>query len=257
MMNQKIQELISAGAIFYVSHSGGKDSQAMYALLSEHIPHNQIVVIHASLGDVEWPGVIEHIKENTTHDLNIVQAGKNLLGMVKSRGKWPSASFRQCTSDLKRGPIQKFIRQDIKRRGGGIAVNCMGLRSQESAARAKRNPLSLNKSQSVRGRDVYDWLPVFDLTTEQVFETIASAGQKPHWAYSTGNERLSCMFCIMGSLNDLRNAATLNPYLYRRYISLERDIGHTMFTKGGKPIWLDEYVGIPVTNIDCDKGAAA
>ena len=29
-----LQELIHAGAIFYLSHSGGKDSQAMYARVS-------------------------------------------------------------------------------------------------------------------------------------------------------------------------------------------------------------------------------
>ncbi|WP_233977304.1 phosphoadenosine phosphosulfate reductase domain-containing protein [Pectobacterium versatile] len=257
MITPQIQSLINAGAIFYVSHSGGKDSQAMYALMLQHIPHHQIEVIHASLGDVEWPGVIAHIQENIEHELNIVQANKTFLGMVESRGMWPSAQYRQCTSDLKRGPIQKFIRHDIKRRGGGIAVNCMGLRAQESAARAKRQPLRHDKRQSAGVREVYDWLPIFDLTTELVFQAIADVGQKPHWAYKTGNERLSCMFCIMGSRNDLRNAAKQNAHLYRRYVSLERKTEHTMFTKAGKPIWLDEYIGIPVTNIDCDKGGDA
>ena len=41
-----------AGGIFYVSHSGGKDSQAMYAMLIDLIPADQIVVVHADLGEV-------------------------------------------------------------------------------------------------------------------------------------------------------------------------------------------------------------
>lgn len=35
---------------------------------------------------------------------------RTYLGMVEQRGMFPSPPFRQCTSDLKRGPIDKFIR---------------------------------------------------------------------------------------------------------------------------------------------------
>ncbi|HFK7188723.1 TPA: phosphoadenosine phosphosulfate reductase family protein [Serratia odorifera] len=244
----EIIQLIDAGAIFYVSHSGGKDSQAMYALMCQHIPGPQIVVVHASLGDVEWPGVIEHIKTTITHELNVVQAGKTFLGMVERRGMWPSAQHRQCTSDLKRGPIEKFIRQDMTRRGGGIAVNCMGLRAAESAARSRRAPFKAKPGQTAKGRKVWEWLPIFDLSTADVFQMIADAGQKPFWAYQQ-NERLSCVFCIMGSRNDLRHGAEQNPELYRRYVELERRIGHTMFMKGKQPVWLDVHIGIPVKNI--------
>lgn len=78
---------------------------------------------------------------------------------------------------------------------------------------------------------------------------IARAGQKPFWA-SRQNERLSCVFCIMGSRNDLRHGAEQNPELYRRYVELERRIGHTMFMKGKQPVWIDEYIGIPVQIIE-------
>ncbi|MFE8049288.1 phosphoadenosine phosphosulfate reductase domain-containing protein [Brenneria goodwinii] len=257
MITPEIQNLINAGAIFYVSHSGGKDSQAMYALMRTRIPHDQIVVVHASLGEVEWPGVIEHINANITHKLNVVQAGKTLLSMARKRGMWPSARHRQCTSDLKRGPIEKFIRHDMAYRGGGIAVNCMGLRAQESSARAKRQQFRKKPDQTTANREVWEWLPIFELTTDEVVCAITEAGQKPFWAYKAGNERLSCVFCIMGSLNDLRNGAMHNPELYRRYVALERQIGHTLFMKAGKPIWLDEHIGIPIINIDCDKDAAA
>lgn len=244
----EIEGLVDAGAIFYVSHSGGKDSQAMYSLMCQSIPHNQIVVVHASLGDVEWPGIIEHIKQNITHNLNIVQAGKTFLGMVEKRGMWPSSQHRQCTSDLKRNPIEKFIRHDMKARGGGLAINCMGLRAEESSARAKRQPFKEKTSQSVAGRKVWDWLPIFDLSTSEVFQVIAGAGQQPFWAYKS-NERLSCVFCIMGSRNDLRHGAECNPDLYRRIIELEKKIGHTMFMKNKQPVSLDEYIGIPILNI--------
>ncbi|TVX92246.1 phosphoadenosine phosphosulfate reductase family protein [Paenibacillus agilis] len=248
----KIFELINQGAVFYVSHSGGKDSQAMYAMLVKVIPHAQIVVVHADLGAVEWPGVQQHIVENTQHPMNVVQAvkkdgqQKTLLGMVSERGKWPSSSCRQCTSDLKRDPIMKFIRHDLKARGSYLAVNCIGIRATESTARAKKEPLKLNVRESKAGRQVYDWMPIFDLATNEVFQVIRTAGQEPFWAYEK-NERLSCVFCIMGSINDLKHGAEKNQELYRTYVELEKQIGHTMFQRKRQPVSLEEYIGVSVS----------
>ena len=111
----------------------------------ERIPHAQIVVIHADLGRVEWEGVKEHIEANIDHPLNVVRANKGLLDMVRHRfatrphvPSWPSSATRQCTSDLKRNPIQKFIRRDMAARRATLAVNCVGLRAEESAPRARR-----------------------------------------------------------------------------------------------------------------------
>ncbi|MGG3840792.1 phosphoadenosine phosphosulfate reductase family protein [Paenibacillus thiaminolyticus] len=243
---EEVTDLVAQGAIFFVSHSGGKDSQAMYALLKDVIPFNQLVVVHANLGEVEWPGVIEHIEANIVHQLHVVRAEKTFLGMVEARGMWPSAAYRQCTSDLKRGPIFKFIRRYLRERGLRIAVNCMGLRAAESVARAKRPPFRFNASESCGHRDVWDWLPIFNLTTAEVFQTIADAGQQPFWAYRR-NERLSCVFCIMGNRNDLRHGAEQNSELYRKYVELERRIGHTMFTSGSEPVFLEDYTGIKAT----------
>ena len=50
-----ISSLITAGALFVSNHSGGKDSQAMLINLLEVIPPKQLVVVHASLGAMEWP----------------------------------------------------------------------------------------------------------------------------------------------------------------------------------------------------------
>ena len=247
-----IRELIEQGDVFFVSHSGGKDSQAMYALLKQINPFEQLVVVHADLGEVEWSGVQDHIWKNTQHGVNVVRAGKTLLGMVENRGMWPSAAYRQCTSDLKRGPIFKFIRQYLNDRGLKIAVNCMGIRAEESTARAKKQPFRYNKAESCGHRDVYDWMPIFNFSTAEVFQTIAEAGQKPFWAYER-NERLSCVFCIMGSVNDLRHGAERNPELYRKYVELERKIGHTMFTRGKEPISLEEHVGIFIGGATGDK----
>ncbi len=51
--------MIRAGALVAISTSGGKDSQAMTIVLSRIVPRDRIVVVHAPLGEVEWPGTVE------------------------------------------------------------------------------------------------------------------------------------------------------------------------------------------------------
>lgn len=255
-----IQNLIAQGALFFCNHSGGKDSQAMYAHLRNIVPADQLVVLHADLGDIEWAGVQDHIRANIDHELHIAQAvfadgsRKDFFSAVRARrayldskGKFdtpafPSSAQRFCTSDLKTGPCFKVIKRIAKERGARIVVNCLGLRAEESTSRAKKETFKVEKGLTTQSRQGYTWLPIHDWSTEQVFERIAAAGQEPHPAYAAGNERLSCMFCIFGSKGDLRNAALENPGLYRRYVELERDARSTMFNGQS----LEERTGIRV-----------
>ena len=225
-------------SVYYLAHSGGKDSQAMYAHVSRLVPHDRLIVMHADLGEVEWEGVQDHIRANIDHELHVVRANKTFLDLVRTRYQkrphvvaWPSSRARQCTSDLKRDPLEKFIRNDMKTRGITQAVNAIGLRAQESAGRARRTPWRLNKRLSKAGRTVYEWLPILDWSTNKVFGQIAAVGQEPFWAYREGNTRLSCVFCILGCEGDLRNGRRHRPELYEMYRALERETGYTMFPK--------------------------
>lgn len=248
----KIYSLISRNALFVVNHSGGKDSQAMLHLVRQMVPEEQILVVHAHLPGVEWEGTSEHIQKYLNGlAYRECQSRRTLLQMVKERGMFPSPQQRQCTSDLKRGPIEKAIRHYLKEHPEfkGLIVNCMGMRAQESHNRAKLNPLKINQRNSKAGREWYDWLPIHDLTTDQVFKTIKDANQKPHWAYAAGMSRLSCCFCIMASKADLTTAAKLNPNLYAKYVALEHSIGQTMFApdKSGAKRTLEEITGVKAT----------
>jgi len=78
----------------------------------------------------------------------------------------------------------------------------------------------------------------------EVFAAIAAAGQEPHPVYAKGMSRLSCRFCIMANRADLRTAAMLSPDLYRTYVNLEREIGHTLSMDGRG---LEEVTGVIAT----------
>ncbi len=235
---EQIQKLIAANALFVVNHSGGKDSQAMMIELLKIVPVMQLVVVHATLGEAEWAGALEHAQAQAANAgvvFIVAEAVKSFTGMVESRfatrpevPSFPSASHRQCTSDLKRGPIDREIRRYAKLNGFSKIVNCMGLRAQESHSRAKLTTFKTNERNSIAGREWFDWLPIHDMKIDQVFALIKAAGQAPHWAYAAGNQRLSCVFCIMASSHDLANGAKHNPALLAKYVALEEKTGYTM-----------------------------
>jgi 3'-phosphoadenosine 5'-phosphosulfate sulfotransferase (PAPS reductase)/FAD synthetase len=230
--------LVAAGALFVVNHSGGKDSQAMLIRLRALVPARQLVCIHAPLGEAEWPGALELARDQAASygvKFVLAPATKTFLQLVRHRHanyptapSFPQAGNRQCTSDLKRGPIEREVRRYARAHGFTTIVTCMGLRAQESPNRAKMQVWRKNEKGSVAGRTWYEWLPIHHLSTAEVFGIIAAAGEKPHYAYALGNDRLSCVFCIMASANDLRNGALHNPELYAEYVALEQETGYTL-----------------------------
>lgn len=239
----EITRLIAQGALFAINTSGGKDSQAMgIEMLKLGIPARQLVFIHADLSEVEWRGTLEHAKAqaDAAGIPFIVAKARDSQGndkgwfdmldqrLNKNQGNVvpvPTPKYRQCTSDLKRTPIERELKAYMRANGFTVLVSCEGIRAQESAQRSKRKAFTRLGTMEEAGRTAYTWLPIFDMTTDQVFATIAQAGEQPHWAYAAGNERLSCVFCIMGSKTDLANGARHNPELFQTYVTWEEQTG--------------------------------
>ena len=229
------------GALFVVNHSGGKDSQATYLTVRNLIPDEQLIVVHAILHEVDWEGIPEHIENTVEHPVFYVAARKTFFDITDRLGRFPSASLRRCTSDLKREPIDTFIRRYLVEHPeyDNHVVQAIGLRKEESSSRAKMTPWTFYKRGAKNARVWYHWLPVHNMLEQDVFRTIQKAGQTPHWAYAAGMTRLSCCFCIMGSTRDLKTAARLKPDLYRKYRAYEEKY---KFTLSGRRIYLDEIV---------------
>ncbi len=149
-----ITDMIDRGGLVAINHSGGKDSQAMTIRLVEAgFPRDQLLIVHATLGDVEWPGTISHIRK-TTFGLPLVIANprRPFFEMVRARGMFPSPRYRQCTSDQKRGPIERELRRYLAAnpRFVGRIVSAMGMRAEESAARRCRPVVRLNRNSAAR-----------------------------------------------------------------------------------------------------------
>ncbi len=74
----------------------------MTILLARIVPRDQLVVVHAPLAEVEWPGTVEHIENTIPAGVPLIFArtasGKTLLDQVEERGKWPGIRQRWCTA---------------------------------------------------------------------------------------------------------------------------------------------------------------
>ncbi len=232
----RVRDLVERGALFAMSDSGGKDSQATRIRVMRLVPPEQAVVVHASLGDVEWPGALEHARDGSARsgvEFVVARARKTFFELVEHRASlgvvaWPTTANRQCTSDLKRDPIMREVRRVARERGTKLIVTCMGLRAAESTKRRQAATWKQSKRGSAAGREWWEWLPIHHLSTAEVFATIAEAGETPHPAYAAGNDRLSCVFCILASRGDLRRGATANPELLARYVAMEERTGYRM-----------------------------
>jgi 3'-phosphoadenosine 5'-phosphosulfate sulfotransferase (PAPS reductase)/FAD synthetase len=220
--------------------SAGKDSQAMLDFIVEQcdrasVPRSRLVVVHADLGRVEWPGTRELAEEQARHyELEFVAVSRpqgDLLDHIAQRGMFPSPSVRWCTSNHKRGPILTILTRLAQRsRQQGVFIcrilNCLGLRADESPARARRRPFALNVLASNGRRQVDDWLPIHGWTTNQVWERIRQSGVRHHPAYDLGMPRLSCCFCIFSPKSALILAGKHNPELLAEYVEVEKQTGH-------------------------------
>jgi 3'-phosphoadenosine 5'-phosphosulfate sulfotransferase (PAPS reductase)/FAD synthetase len=108
---------------FVVNHSGGKDSTRMLGFVRNKFRDSPTYVAMADTG-------FEHQRPISAADFarqRCAEFGLNLtvvrnpkrtyLEMVERRGMFPSPRFRQCTSDLKRSPVEKFTHDVLQQIG--------------------------------------------------------------------------------------------------------------------------------------------
>ena len=227
--------------VILVNSSAGKDSQAMLdhvvGLAGAAGVLERVVVVHCDLGRVEWEGTRELAEEQARHygvRFEVVSRPQgDLLTQVEQRGMWPDAARRYCTSDHKRGQVYRLLTKlaaEVSARTGrrqARVLNCLGIRAEESPARAKKVPFQKDAQASNGRRHVDTWLPIFAWSLDDVWKTIRASGVRHHRAYDLGMPRLSCAFCVLASKGALLLAAKHNPELLDADVAVEQKIGHS------------------------------
>jgi 3'-phosphoadenosine 5'-phosphosulfate sulfotransferase (PAPS reductase)/FAD synthetase len=146
---------------------------------------------------------------------------------------WFSSAARYCTKSQKTGEVEKLMTALVKvwREAGNTdrpirILNTLGIRADESPARALKKPFGPNSAINTR-RTVTRWLPIFTWSEAQVWATIRASGLRVHGAYQINMSRLSCALCVLGSRQDLVTSARANRGLVDEYTDVEDEVEAT------------------------------
>jgi 3'-phosphoadenosine 5'-phosphosulfate sulfotransferase (PAPS reductase)/FAD synthetase len=282
--SQEITGLFERMPELMLSVSGGKDSQTMTHYLDRQKLLSQLrkVPAHANVGEkMDWVWSIELCQRDAQKyglELQVVNHELYLDGLIERRlatvqddvPPFPSSACRYCTSDAKRGPLNRVVTQM-----GRLVIVCMGIRAEESSARATKPEWSINRKSGkafhglsvqeavsrfddLEGRLVLNWYPLIDWTEEMVWNELGHSRQElierrrlfqegrsesmQGWiaspAYILGQERHSCAVCIFGSPSDYQVASRYRPDIFLWLKGLE-NISGKVWRQG---INLDDYI---------------
>lgn len=224
-----------------VSISGGKDSVLLMIIADEmktEMPNATFHYVHAVI-DIDWnetKGVVQAQCDHFGVKPIFVQAvdkhgkEKGFLDQLtapridRKTGKTkeymvPNMANRWCTSILKTGPIDKYVRS----LSGNILV-MIGERAEESVTRAKLDAWRPDTKNSKKGRLVVKYSPILNVLSDEVWRLNNAHGVPVHPCYSWGVKRASCAICIFSSDKDIAIAAKKAPNIVRKYIQAENKI---------------------------------
>jgi len=257
----------------YANISGGKDSTAMALhLMEEGIP------FHSVFADTGWESreTYDHLRElektlgpiaialPRLPDLAARETGwavelEALIGAHRPSGmiRWslykgllPNRRIRWCTRELKIDTIRAWLNANAD----PARVSCIGIRAEESEARAK-----MPEREMATSLDCMVWRPILKWTEQDVIDIHHRHGLAPNPLYLRGARRVGCYPCIHSRKDEVRRIADSNPErieairLLEKYTKILRDeklaergetaeVDMTWFRLNKKPCGIDQYV---------------
>lgn len=194
-------ELVRDGTLSVVaSVSGGKDSTAlMLALREADVP------FRAVFADTGWEAPETYAYLDVLREkigpIDVVRPKLDMVESIRHRAGFPARMQRWCTRELKLVPLRAY--HDAL---GVDTVNAMGVRAQESDARAKMPAWADDDEWGG-----YVWRPLLSWTVEDVISIHHRHGVPMNPLYLRGHDRVGCFPCIYSQKDEVRLVAEHAP----------------------------------------------
>lgn len=200
------------------SVSGGKDSTAMCLHLKEAgIPFRAVFM------DTGWEheDTYEYLRTELPRvigqPVEWIRGKLLMVDLVRKKAMFPSRLKRYCTEELKVFPMRDYIR--VLQDEGFEVVNAVGIRAEESAARAEMTEWEENETF-----DCVVWRPLIRWTTQDVIDIHTRHGVKPNPLYLRGSTRVGCWPCIFARKAEIRAVGETDPDRIDLIEMLEREL---------------------------------
>lgn len=203
---------------FYLAFSGGKDSQVLYHLA---VMSGVKFKAHMNLTSVDPSEVIRFVKQNYA-EVELIKPKMSIYDMAKKKGCLPTKHVRWCC-------------KEFKEMSGAGKVTLIGIRREESAKRAKRNEVEMDRHKfsgsfdqwsehrekmvtCVGGKDKILVSPILYWTSRDVWEFLNS-NNIPHCSlYDKGYKRIGCILCPMSTRKQRIRETIDFPHVKRNWI---------------------------------------
>lgn len=180
---------------FYLAFSGGKDSQVLYHLA---VMGEVKFKAHMNLTSVDPPEVIRFVKQHYP-EVELIKPKMSIYDMAKKKGVLPTQRVRWCCAEY-------------KEMSGAGKVTLIGIRRAESARRAKRNEVEMDRHRfsgtfdqwsehrekmvtCVKGKDKILVSPILQWTEKDVWDFLKGNNIPYCSLYDKGYKRIGCILC--------------------------------------------------------------
>jgi 3'-phosphoadenosine 5'-phosphosulfate sulfotransferase (PAPS reductase)/FAD synthetase len=243
-----------------VGFSGGIDSQAAARWVLNRYAPEDVLLLNTEAGKNEHPLTVEHVRwySENVHPVVVVtplyrdmwetadmaeskgldgNAELTFEGLIKHKGRAPSAMAQFCTENLKLRPQRRWLREN------------MGEQDYEMYSGVRRDESEGRKDAKFREWgdffDTYLNNPIADWTKKMCFEYVTLHGEQFNPLYKLGFKRVGCAPCIHSKKDDLLLWSQRFPESIDKVRGIEQRTGVTFFapTVPGMAInWVDDMV---------------
>lgn len=182
--------------VFYVSYSGGKDSEVTLDLVQRALPHNDFVVLFGNTG-MEFPDTYDavSIAEQKCKSLGLefysAKSKLHPLETWKTFGS-PSTTIRWCCSVHKTAP-QIIKLREVVGKPNFSSMSFIGVRRDESVRRSEYDYISYG----VKHNRQYTFAPILEWSSFEVYLYLYTNRIHINSCYKKGVSRAGCLVCPM------------------------------------------------------------